>query len=233
MNQIAIDLNNRGVLDLERGDPTSAFTSLSKAANFTMNLIENHQHKMSSNNNAAAPDYQFHWTNCETNNSNLHQETKDGCTPFLFLRALSISSPSSCCCPATPPQDEDTCACGYAWAIWFNLALCCSVLGTRLGEKGRLFLEMGNDLYWRVQRRVDSESSVNNSPHWQMLAMAISNNQACLFNDLSMQQASMECLQRLAKTLSSCGQDIEVEDRGDFCLNLQILGSSQTIAAAA
>jgi hypothetical protein len=47
------------------------------------------------------------------------------------------------------------------------MALTCSVLGTRLGEKGKLFLEMGYDLYEKVQRRVESEPP---SRHWQILA---------------------------------------------------------------
>ena len=227
MNQNAIDLNNLGVRDLERGDPTNAFTSLSKAANIAMSLIENHHHVATSANG-----YQFHWVDCD---SSSYLQKEGGCTPFLFLRALSISSSNKNICHPVfqqQPQSPD-CPCGYAWAIWFNLALCCSVLGTRLGEKGRPFLEMGNDLYLRVQRRVDSElHATSYSPHWQMLAMAISNNQACLFYDLSMQQASMECLRRLACVLQSCS-DMEVEDRGDFCLNLQILVGSQTIAPAA
>jgi hypothetical protein len=49
--------------------------------------------------------------------------------------------------------------------------------------------------------------------------------------DFLMHGATIECLQQSAFTLSSC-QDMEVEDRGDFCLNLEIL-SSQTVAAAA
>lgn len=215
MNQIAIDLNNRGVQALERGDSVSAFQAFSKAANITMVLIENHRHISS-----GAHSFQFHWINCDHPSLLLR---KEGCAPFLFLRALTISSPR-----CGNHQVNNLCPCGFAWAIWFNLALCCSILGTKLGEKGRLFMEMAHDLYGKVQRRVESEPP---SRHWQMLAMAISNNQACIFSELSMQQASLECLKRLAVALSSC-KEIEVEDRGDFCLNLQILGS-QTIAAAA
>jgi hypothetical protein len=122
------------------------------------------------------------------------------------------------------------CPCGYAWAIWFNLALCCSVLGTRLGEKGKPFLEMAYDLYEKVQRRVESEPS-QNSRHWKMMTMVVSNNQACIFHDFCMHGNVVLCLHRLASTLASC-QDMEVEDRGNFFLNMQILGS-QTLAAAA
>ena len=87
---------------------------------------------------------------------------------------------------------------------------------------------MAYDLYEKVQRRVDSEPSTR---HWNMLAMAVSNNQACIFHDFAMHGDAVICLQRLATTLSSC-QDLEVADRGDFCLNLQIL-SGHTLAPAA
>lgn len=222
MNCNAIDLNNRGVAELQSGDVVSAFQSLSKAANNVMVGIENHVHV-----NAGADVFHFHWIDCSAECSQRKclasgSTSWEGCAPFLFLRALKVTT--SC----SDEEVENLCPCGYAWVIWFNLALCCSVIGTRLGEKGRLFLEMGHDLYEKVQRRVHSEPP---NKHWQVLAMAVFNNQACIFHDFSMQTATFNCLQRLAYTLSSC-PDIEVCDRGDFCLNLQILGS-QTMAPAA
>jgi hypothetical protein len=217
MNRIAIDLCNRGVAELHRGDGISAFESLSKAANIVMLGIENHHHV-----STGAHVFHFHWVDCSSSSSEETIRQKESSSPFLFLRALRVT---------TACNDEEVdhlCPCGYAWVVWFNLALCCSVLGTRLGERGKRFLEMAYDLYEKVERRVDSEPPTR---HWQILAMAVSNNQACIFYDFSMHGATIECLQRLASTLSSC-QDMEVEDRGDFCLNLQIL-SSQTVAAAA
>lgn len=210
-NQTAINLCNHGVSQLEKGDPMSAFESLSKAANLVMMRIENHQHA-----NSGANAFQFHWVDC----SNTASRQKESTSPFLFLRALGISHSHPI---------KHLCPCGYAWVVWFNLALSCSLIGSKLGEKGKLFLEMAYDLYSKVQRRVDSEPI---SRHWQILAMAISNNQACIFYDFACYPQTMECLQRLALTLSSCQDNLAVEDRGDFCLNLQILGS-QTVAAAA
>lgn len=214
MNRTAIELSNHGIAELQKGNAVAAFDALAKAANITMMLVHNHKHSLD-----GSQSFQFHWIDCAETSS---EPRKEGCVPFLFRRGLRIS---------TNCNDESVdalCPCGFAWAIWFNLALCCSVLGSQLGEKGLQFLEMAHELYLKVQRRVDSEPV---SRHWHILTMAISNNQACIFHELSMQQATLECLQRLAQALSSC-REIEVGDRGDFCLNLQILGS-QTSAAAA
>jgi hypothetical protein len=224
MNQVAIDLSNRGVAELQRGDAITAFQSLSKAANIVMVGIHNHHH-VSTDANV----FNFHWEDCSsgiaTRRHSQSSPSWEGSAPFLFLRAMRISTSA---CVTTADEVEQLCPCGYAWVVWFNLALCCSVLGTRLGEKGKLFLEMAYDLYEKVQRRVDSEPS---NRHWKMLAMAVSNNQACIFHDFAMHGDAVLCLQRLASALSSC-QDLEVADRGDFSLNLQIL-SSHTLAAAA
>jgi hypothetical protein len=219
MNHTAIELSNRGVEELQRGDAVSAFQSLSQSANIAMMLIENH-HDVATE----AHVFQFHWVNFSVEVGDLRKRpsSQEGCAPFLFHRALKLSTTCS------EGEVDCLCPCGFAWVVWFNLALTCNVLGTRLGERGKLFLEMAHDLYQKVQLRVDSEHP---SRHWQMLAMAVSNNQACIFYDFSMQHAAGECLQRLAVTLSVC-YDIEVEDRGDFFLNLQIMGS-QTVAAAA
>jgi hypothetical protein len=214
MNQVAIDLSNRGISELHNGDHNAAFQSLSKAANIVMVKLQNHVHV-----NTGSDVFVFHW---EDFSSGIN--TKEGSTPFLCLRALRMSKNSS------ETDIEQLCPCGYAWAIWFNLALCCSVIGTRLGEKGKPFVEMAYDFYEKVQRRVESEPS-RNTRHWKMMTMVVSNNQACIFHDFCMHGNAVLCLHRLASTLASC-QDMEVEDRDHFCLNLQILGS-QTLAPAA
>eukprot|EP00339_Tiarina_fusa_P015266 CAMPEP_0117044214 /NCGR_PEP_ID=MMETSP0472-20121206/30668_1 /TAXON_ID=693140 ORGANISM="Tiarina fusus, Strain LIS" /NCGR_SAMPLE_ID=MMETSP0472 /ASSEMBLY_ACC=CAM_ASM_000603 /LENGTH=214 /DNA_ID=CAMNT_0004755907 /DNA_START=79 /DNA_END=723 /DNA_ORIENTATION=- len=214
MNQVAIDLSNAGVTALHRGDSNTAFQSLSQAAHIVTTASRSHVHK-----NGGSDVFVFHWEDCSPG-----IVAKEGSTPFLSLRALRISTQHDA------DEVSQLCPCGFAWSIWFNLALCCSVIGTRLGEKGKPFLEMAYDLYEKVQRRVDSEPSRNNR-HWAMMTMVVSNNQACIFHDFCMHGNAVLCLHRLASTLASC-QDMEVEDRGNFCLNLQILGS-QTLAAAA
>jgi hypothetical protein len=99
-----------------------------------------HANTKSSNDNKA-PDYQFHWTNCETNNSNLHhrpavqQHHKKTRTkiPVPVVRWGAFSS------------------------IWHSTVV-------SLESDSVFFLEMGNDLYWRDKRRVDSHTLKRESP---------------------------------------------------------------------
>jgi hypothetical protein len=189
MNRAAIEFSDRGVAELQRGDAISSFRSLSKAANMVMAAIDNHVHV-----NTGADVFHFHWEDCSlegnrtkiASSSSSSSSSSEGCAPFLFLRALRVTT------TCAMEEVDQLCPCGYAWVIWFNLALTCSVLGTRLGEKGKLSLEMGYDLYEKVQRRVESELP---SRHWRILAMAVSNNQACIFYEFSMHGATIECLQ--------------------------------------
>ena len=216
-SQIAIHLSNRGVEELSRGDHNAAFHSLSKAVNIVMMKIHNHVHV-----NDGSGMFVFSWENCASGITT----TKEGAVQFLSLRALRISTTAT-----EESEVERLCPCGYAWAIWFNLALCCSVIGTKMGEKGAPFLEMAYDLYDKIQHRVENEPSKYNR-HWTMISMIVSNNQACIFYDLCMHDAAMQCLNKLATALASCEDNMGVEDRGEFCLNLQILGG-HTVAAAA
>lgn len=228
-NQVAIELSNRGVQELSQGNYNAAFQSLSKAVNIVMMKIQNHVHVNSTGSNNV---FVFTWENCNESAAKMNTPpTVARSIPFLSLRALRISTNI-----ASEDNNEVNrlCPCGYAWAIWFNLALCSSVIGARLGEQGKPFLEMAYDLYEKIQHRVENEPiRQRHSKHWTMISMIVSNNQACIFYDLCMHDDTIQCLQKLASALNSCDETvIGVEDRGEFCLNLQIMGD-QTIAAAA
>ena len=243
MNQVAINLSNRGVTELSQGDYHGAFESLSEAVNIVMQQIQDHVH-----NDTGSNIFVFRWQDCSScmssNDSNHitsggeekgEQQQRGplsfpsaiaGSASFLCLRALRIAVD-----PSAQDQVEHLCPCGYAWAIWFNLALCSCIIGSRFGEKGKGFFEMAYDLYERVLKRIEIEPFTDSNRHWKMMSMIVSNNQACIFIHFCMHDDAVCCLQKLATTLASC-DDMEIEDRGSFCLNLQILGR-QTLAAAA
>jgi hypothetical protein len=86
-------------------------------------------------------------------------------------------------------------------------------------------------LYTKVQRRIDSEPP---SRHWDVLRMAVMNNQACLYREFAMQDASVKCLKRLASTLmaTNTADGEEDSDRKVFFLTLQILGNENLAPAA-
>jgi hypothetical protein len=107
---------------------------------------------------------------------------------------------------------------------------------------------MAHDLYEKVQQLVEQMDMVSSTSTYSsysssnvvrtmllLLSMAIANNRACIyFTTKSMPQATLECLNRLATMLEwSTPMGLRAQDRGDLMLNLQILTTSQTIAAAA
>ena len=112
--------------------------------------------------------------------------------------------------------------------VWYNLALCCSVIGTLLGEKGQQLLQTAFDLYNRVQRQIESEPS---SKHWDLVQMAVTNNQACIYYDYAMRDETRECLEQLAAVILT-SDDMDTAEKKAFCLNLQVLGSNNLAAAA-
>ena len=220
MNQLALDLNNHAIADLQAGNIVKAFELLSKASKITMSGVANHAHI-----DTASTTYQFHWEDCHSILSLRSFSSRvvafEGSTPFLFMRALRVTTPFR--------QDINRlCPCGFAWVVWYNLALCCSLIGTRLGEKGILLLRTAFDLYQKVQRRIDREPP---SKHWSILQMAVINNQACIYRDFGMREGEEERLEKLAiALLKSC--DSKGVDWDGFFLNLQILGRSSLASAA-
>ena len=195
------------------------------------------------------------WQDDTSTSTTTSCSSKEGSTPFLFMRVIAISQASH----------SSTSILSLSIPILSNLALCCTILGTRLGEQpGRGFLEMAHDLYQKVQGLLEqiepcssissfyssststtttttASSSSSASPHGMMmmlLSMAIANNCACIyFTSKSMPHATMlECLHRLATMLEGASPILgllRAQDRGDFLLNLQILTTSHTVAAAA
>ena len=220
MNSDSIELNNLAVAYLQSGNIIQAFELLSKASNIAMQVVPNHTHVDSD-----GSIFLFHWveqdrcSTAATSNNSLNLSL-EGSTPFLFLRALRVSV-------SDDVLDVDKlCPCGYAWVIWYNLAICCSVIGTRLGELGQNLLETAFDLYCRVQRQIDSEPS---SEHWNLLQMAVINNQACIYHDFGMGEETREFLEQLAVTVLKSSED---RMRAFFFINLQILGNDSVASAA-
>jgi hypothetical protein len=222
MNSVSTELNNRAVAYLQSGNSVQAFQLLStNAYNIALQGVPNHTHVDSNR----SP-FRFHWEDCSraiTSNHSSSSLCEQGSTCFLFLRALRVSV-------SDDVDVDELCSCGYAWVIWYNLAICCSVIGTRLGERGRKLLETAFHLYSRVQRRIYSEPS---SKHWDLLQMAAINNQACIYHDYGMEAKTRECLEQLASiVLESINFESEDKTRAFFPFNLQILGTVSVASAA-
>lgn len=222
MNSVAIDLSNQGVAELQCGNIVQSFQLLTKAARIVVEGLHNHSHV-----DALKSTFRFHWEDCAeagvTTSSPTtllaqgHTTPWEGSVPFLYLRALRITYSGQ-----TADVDE-LCACGYAWAIWFNLALCSCIIGSRLGEKGKRLLEVSFEMYTKVQRRIESEPS---SKHWDLLQMAVLNNLACIYRDAGKQDNMHRCLNELGRVVLLGSPTVEDSLKTSFRLSLQILGNS-------
>jgi hypothetical protein len=222
MNSVSIELNNRAVAYLQSGNIVQAFELLTKASRTAMKGVTNHTHDVDPDSST----FRFHWEeDCsEGGISNKSPSFSwEGSTPFLFLRTLRVSV-------SDDVDVDELCPCGYAWAIWYNLAICCSVIGTRLGERGQKLLETAFDLYCRVQRQIDNEPS---STHWDLLQMAVINNQACIYHDYGMGAETRDFLEQLALIVVK-SRNFESDDktRDFFVFNLLILGTESVASAA-
>ena len=211
-NNLAIELNNTAVAELKCGNIVRAFELLSKAGLITMAGIATHVHSESVN-----LTFRFHWEDCSSANDDT-THTKlfwEGSVSFVFVRALRISY------TGTIDDVDGQCACGFAWTVWYNLALVSTIIGTRLGERGRNLMAVAFEMYAKVQMRIDKEPE---SKHWDLLQMAILNNQACIYRDFSMVEAMTWCLDELALVIRST--DVEDYHKKPFFLTLDIMGSS-------
>jgi hypothetical protein len=231
MNQLAIELNNLSVGYLKKGDMAKAFELISKASQVVMKGVSVHRHA-----DAGSDVFRFHWEDCskarmamnEKRNSlkGVESSSWEGSTPYLFLRGLRITINFES--DVSNEDIEAACACSFAWVIWFNQAMICSIIGTMLNERGNRLLELSFDLYRRVLIRIEAEEP---SKHWNTLLMGVLNNQACIYNDFQMFLEMRERLELLAGTILA-SKEIDQDERRDFCLNLQVLGSRHLAPAA-
>jgi hypothetical protein len=225
INRRAIHLNNTSVDQFESGNLVKAFKTLSEAFSLT-------GHGKSVHLSTKKRIYRYFWVECaSTYNLPISKEDKkelclnEGISSFLCLRALKVSID-----PSDLSLLDDACSCGYVWAICYNLALVCNLMGTRLGEKGYSLLGRAFELLQKVQYRINAEPP---SQDWSFLQMAVINNQACIYRELAMMDALHESLGKLGEKLSCHSNSVIGKDHRDtFYFNFVIL-SGQNFAPAA
>eukprot|EP00980_Cylindrotheca_fusiformis_P007319 scaffold1525_cov142-Cylindrotheca_fusiformis.AAC.119 len=224
-NRRAIHLNNVAVDQFESGRLVQAFHTLSEAASLTSHVKTGHS-------STEKRIYRYFWIDCAAA-YNCPASSKDGkselclnegIASFLCLRALKVSID-----PTNFQTLDDVCPCGFAWVIWYNLALVSNLMGTRLGEKGYGLLARAFELLQKVQYRINSESRTRD---WSFLQMAVINNQACIYRELAMMDALYESLGKLQQTLSCQSKTIGKHYHDTFYFNFVVL-SGQTFAPAA
>eukprot|EP00538_Stauroneis_constricta_P009133 CAMPEP_0119549058 /NCGR_PEP_ID=MMETSP1352-20130426/2845_1 /TAXON_ID=265584 /ORGANISM="Stauroneis constricta, Strain CCMP1120" /LENGTH=402 /DNA_ID=CAMNT_0007594503 /DNA_START=356 /DNA_END=1561 /DNA_ORIENTATION=+ len=207
LNREILLLNNDSVIYLQMGNPMESLKLLTEASSLLNGLFE----RQKGTKHVAHQSYKYNWVdfadsmnNClpsrcssrNTSNSN------EGCIPYLFLRALKISKTchhenfdSMCYCGDL----EESCPCGIAWVVWYNLAIACTLLGCRLGEKGYRYLDRAYHLYEIVRGRILSQAP---SKDWSTLLLAVFNNQSCIYHEYSMHDEASACLVKMKNVLA-------------------------------
>lgn len=180
--------------------------------------------------------YRYHWVDCTETYSSCPSEAcegskdddsmclNEGVASFLCLRALKISIPMD---RIHMVDRLRPCAC--LWAIEFNLALVCNIMGTRLGEKGHQLLGRASHLFSKVQARISQEQP---SRDWTLLQMAVANNLACIYQELGQKEDSDKYLGTLDDALSSNSACLSGNPWDTFFLNSLILRGNHYAPAA-
>ena len=219
-NRVAVLLNNEGINEFRVGNVVKAYGLLTKAASLTVHSKQIHVDSVNDI-------YRYQWVDCSPayqSQAFCKGPWNEGLSQFLCLRALKVSVPVRYLDPL-----EGLCPCGYAWVIWYNLALVCNILACRFGERGHGLLRHAFNLLQRVQRRLDAEVPTKD---WSFLQMAVMNNQACICQELTMIDASTDCLERLFDTLNMSPLTKGGRDWEMFLLNIIILNGSVFAPAA-
>ena len=226
-NRQAIHLSNTAVDYFQSENVLKAFETLRCA--LTMSRHTNKSHV-----NADRSIYGYRFVDCSASyRSSRVQENSniclnEGTSSLLCFQALKISTPRD---PRTLAMLDRLCPCGYAWVIWYNLALVSSFMGTRLGEKGRVLLNQAQVLYEKVQVRIDAEPKL--SQEWRHLQISVLNNQACISHELVLPEARDECLDRLSMTLCESMVDLRGKHWDNIFFRYVILTRNTDLAAAA
>jgi hypothetical protein len=180
--------------------------------------------------------YRYHWVDCTDTYSSRPSEARDtpqdddnmclheGVASFLCLRALKISVPND-----RIHLIDQMCPCACLWAMEFNLALVCNIMGIRLGEKGHQLLWRASHLFRKVQNRISQEQP---SRDWTLLQMAVANNLACIYQELGRKEDSDKYLGTLDDTLSSHSACLSGNPWDAFFLNCLILRANHYAPAA-
>lgn len=201
-NTVGIELNNYAVQELKKGRLERAFEILSYACETITKQHPGHV-------NASHKIYRYTWEDCSRAlTKKLHHISKfnEGSMPFLYLKFLTVDTPMG------SESVKDLCHCGYSWVLWYNLGIVSALMGSAVGT-GSALLKQSLELLQRVKCRVDPEPI---SKHWSMLQLAVLNNQACILNDLSMNNDLVARLVQMGLTLTKASKVLDPVDQELF-----------------
>ena len=243
INRVLILLNNYGVDEFASGKLLKSFEILLLASCITL-----HQNPRQHMENEATA-YKYHWIECEsvyqsagslyssTNRASFQEEANNmflfqsrvadsSYLSFLSLRALKVWYEES-----SESFADSLCPCGYAWVIWYNLALAANVLGCLLSHRGHGLLLLAHKMLDFVRIRLNTDIPLQLD--WSLLRMGVLNNQACICHELVMYDESKKFLEQLSSALHNfLFHEGGKKNHDKFSLNLLILNGPMYAPAA-
>jgi len=235
MNDIIV-LNNNAIAYLQLGDFYHACQMMTEAANILVrqtqdaHLMRRKKHR----------DCTISWTKIQKYGSDFTSDTKRDGSPRIYPYAPTLYKP--CCqkafctektCCGVCENDSDICPSNVAPIIWYNLGLCCQMLGSDIGphkKEGVFYFNQATTLYEKVYSSCGSETP---SHGLSTMKMAVLNNQGAMYFEMGEQEACSLVMKNLENILSSISQSFLCKRWDTFHLNLMVLGATPRPAAAA
>lgn len=235
MNQI-IALNNNAVASLKAGNFYDACKLMTEASSnlflrtrdIRMNTRKKHL------------DCNVSWTKVRSYGRNSTNDTNLDDSPTVYPYAPTLSKPccqAACCteklCCNVCADDSDICPSNIAPILWYNLGLCCQLLGSDLGhhtKEGLFYLSQATRLYEKVYSSCGSETP---SHGLSTMKMAVLNNQGAIYYEMGEQEECSKMMKSLSDILGSISQSFLCRRWDIFYLNLMVLDVTPRPAAAA
>ena len=234
MNDIIV-LNNNAIAYLQLGNVSEACNIMTQASNLflqTQDALNMNRRKHR--------DCTISWTKIQCYDRDQTKEMKEGESPTIYPYAPTLIKP--CCqkefcteniCCTQCEDDSDICPSNVSPVLWYNLGLCCQMLGSDLGhdtKEGLFYFSQATRLYENVYVSCNNEHP---SHGLSTMKMAILNNQGGIYFEMGKQEACTNIMKNLSDILASISQSILCRRWGVFYLNLMVLDASPRPAAAA
>jgi hypothetical protein len=235
MNNIIV-LNNNAVASLRLGKVYEACNIMTEASNMFLHTqtdgidTRRRRHR----------DCTISWTTIECCDRDPARDTKEGERPAVYPFAPTPIKP--CCqkefctdniCCKECIDDSDVCPSNIAPVLWYNLGLCCQLLGSKIGhdtKEGRFYFDQATRLYEKVYNCCASE---NPSYGLATMKMAVLNNQGGMYFEMGKHEACSNVMKCLSNILASVSQSLMCRIWGVFYINLMLVDASPRPAAAA
>ncbi len=235
MNDIIV-LNNNAIAYLQLGNFYHACQTMTEAANILVRQtqdvhpVRRRKHR----------DCTIAWTKIKKYTCEFTSDTKPEGSPTIYPYAPTLIKP--CCqtsfctektCCTVCEDDSDICPSSVAPIIWYNLGLCCQMLGSDIGphkKEGVFYFNQATTLYEKVYSSCGSETP---SHGLSTMKMAVLNNQGAMYFEMGHQEAFSNVMKSLSSILASISESFLCKRWGTFYLNLMVLNAEPRPAAAA